>query len=266
MIPIVRIYATAQQARDAARALGESGFAEDAVFVLTAESPAESAAEPASGAPTAPRDKPDAAAALLAGYAFGSYPRVFTAEHARSCAEALAKGRSIVGVQAKFGEGAAAIAALDQFDPVDTHRVAPEPERKRLDWDDGAPLSSALGLPVLLRNSPDPASDFLGIPALSKGHSFMSEWFRPLTKSTFSLSSLFGMRLLSKNAAPLSSLIGMKPLSPKQDVGNRSFGLPLLSRNPAPLSSMFGLPTLSRPRKKGPWKRSFGLPLLTDDD
>ena len=35
MIPIVRIFATSKQARDAARALADNGFGADAIHVLT---------------------------------------------------------------------------------------------------------------------------------------------------------------------------------------------------------------------------------------
>ena len=252
MIPIVRIFATPQQARDAARALAENGFSDDAIYLLT------SAEE---GAP----DAADArSAALVAGYALGGYPRVFTAEHVKESAKALAEGRSLVGVRTGFGQGQAAMDILDGFDPVDTHLVMPESESAKLDWDDAAPLSSALGIPTISRNAPAPLSEFLGLPPLSKGLSFLSRWFPPLSRPTFSLSSMFGMPLLSKNPAPLSSVTGMKTLSGEKGYGTHSFGLPLLSRNPAPLSSMIGMKTLTR-RRPGERKRSFGLPLLIDD-
>jgi hypothetical protein len=242
MIPIVRIYATQQQARDAARALAENGFPDDAVHLLTSTAEGEPAAADAS------------AAALVAGYALGSYPRVFTSEHVKASARALAEGRSLVGVRAGFGQGQTAMNILDGFDPVDTHLVMPESESAKLDWDEAAPLSSALGIPTISPNSPAPLSDFLGLPPLSSGLSFLSRWFRPLSRPDFSLSSMFGMPLLS-----------MKTLSGDKGYGTHSFGLPLLSRNPAPLSSMLGLKTLSR-RRPGERKRSFGLPLLTNDD
>ena len=252
MIPIVRIFATPKQAHDAARALADNGFADDAIHVLT---PAGAVDADAATGPSA---------ALVAGYALGSYPRVFTAEHVSACARALAEGRSLVGVRTGFGQSQAAMDILEEFGPVDTDQVMPKSETGKLDWDEAAPLSSALGIPTISRNAPSPVSDFLGLPTLSKRLSFLSRRFRPLTRPTFALSSMFGMPLLSNNPAPLSSRFGMKTLSSGKGYGTHTFGLPLLSRNPAPLSSMLGLKTLSS-RRPSDRKRSFGVRLLTDD-
>ncbi|XWN31804.1 MAG: hypothetical protein ROR55_01415 [Devosia sp.] len=107
-------------------------------------------------------------------------------------------------------------------------------------------------------SDPAPFSDALGLPVLSSSKATNS-----LTDSSWSLSSSLGMGLLSKNPAPLSSAISWRTLSKPKGKGEwrRSFGFPLLSRKAAPLSSMFGMGTLSRPSSKK--TSSFGFPLLS---
>ena len=169
--------------------------------------------------------------------------------HARTCIASLEQGRSIVAVRAIFGRGQLAERTLDGCGPVDTDL-----------------------LPAYVARNPSPLSDLLGIPTLTRGGD------QPrggrLLSSYFTLSSVFGIGLLSRNPAPLSSLFGMKLLSAPKKPWTRSLGFGLLSRNPAPLSSMLGLKLLtSRKRARSmvsvlskdpaPLSSMLGIPVLT---
>jgi hypothetical protein len=203
--PIVRMYEAEQQARGAVQKLKDEGFPEDQIFLVTPQSGGSAEA---------------IAAAIMAGFVLRSHAKVY--------AEGIQRGRSLVVVRASFGHSQDAIDILNSFGPVDTGlRLPREPS---IAWDEAAPISSALRIPVLIRNSPAPISRMFGMPPLSKGR---TGW----------LAAIFG-ELTSPNFA-FSSVVGM----------------PLLSRNPAPLSSLFGLKTVTA--SSGPWKTSFGLPLLT---
>ncbi len=224
--PIVRMYETEQQARGAFDRLLAEGFPADTVFLVT----------PGSGGAGASLDA--IAAAIMAGYVLRSHARVY--------ASGIARGRSMVIVRAGFGFSQAAIDIMAAFNPVDTGLCLPE--EPSIAWDEGAPLSSALRLPVLWRKQPNPMSRFLGLPPLSRGRSVLSPMFGELANPRFALSALFGLGLLSRNPAPLSSLLGLPTRSGKSGPWTTSFGLPLLSRKAAPLSSLFGLPVLTRMR------------------
>ncbi len=149
------------------------------------------------------------------------------------CARALERGLHVVAVKAQFGRGQRALHALHAHNPVESASI-PIYERGF-----AAPLSDTLGLPVLTRRSRSRAS---------------------LADSSFSLSGIFGLRLLSRTGA---LWFGMKALSSSQRAKRRSFGLPLLSSNPAPLSRLLRWKTLSA--SKGQWTTSFGLPLLSNN-
>lgn len=228
----VRMYGSEKNARDAATRLKEAGFAEESIVLVT----------PASG-----KTGDDVANAVKAGNLLG---------HAASFyAERVRDGRSLVVVRAPFGRGQAAKEILDACSPVDTD-LAP-PAAPEAEWGRGAPFSRAAGMRVLLRDSPAPMSQALGIPTLSRGLSFLYSFFGELTKHDYSLSGGLGMRLLSDNPAPLSSMFGMSTISTPRGEWTHSCGLPLLSGkapfsslsdNPAPLSSALGLPLLTGKR------------------
>lgn len=168
-------------------------------------------------------------AAVSAAIRDGTLPE----RYIQICTRNLKAGRSLVAVRARYGMAAYAVEIMERGDTVDTDVL-----RRYLFRD------------------PTPLSDMLRIPALAK--------FTPVTgllRSDWTLSSFFGLGLLSRKAAPLSSMFGLPTLSKPKREWKSSFGLPLLSRNPAPLSSLFGMATLSKP--KGEWKSSFGLPLLS---
>lgn len=186
---ITRMFANAATAAKAAEELREEGF--DDLFVVN---------------PPGTADVP--LSAIAAQIALG---RVYLPE-ARIYAKGVAAGHALVTVHAPFGSGRLAEVILDSHDPVDPGLPKAEPEKI---WDDAAPLSSAIMLPLLI-DDPDPMSKVLGIPTVTSGNC--------------SASGLIGMPLLSDG-----------------ELGDKGrLGIPFLMNNPAPLSSALGLPLLSK--------------------
>ena len=156
-------------------------------------------------------------------------------EQTRICIRSLKEGHALVSTQAGFGRGKAALTVMERADTIGSEKLS------RYMRDDPAPFSELLGLPVL--SNVEPSTELLS-----------SDW---------SLSSVFGLRLLTKNPAPFRSFLGLPVLSKPKRNWNRSFGLPLLSQKAAPFSSLFGIPTLTRTDKD--WRTSFGVPLLMNN-
>ena len=209
MTPNVRFYSTEKGAKDVYALLEEEGF--DVLSLLL---------------PSETSGKEEAAVELAIQY--GTMPE----RQVKICTRSLKEGRSLVGVRAPFGRALDALELMETDDCVDSDLL------KRYQFNDPAPFSAMMGLPVL--------SKFVS----SSG----------LVSSNWSLSASFGMPLLSRNPAPLSSMFGMGTLSPAPKNWRSSFGFPLLSKVAAPISAIFMMPVLSR--SKGAWKSSFGLPIL----
>ncbi|MDJ0868356.1 MAG: hypothetical protein QNK03_19780 [Myxococcota bacterium] len=226
MFPIVRMYPSEQQARDAAQALEEAGFSGVAILTSAAGGEAE--------------------AIVRATIEAGQLP----ASHASVCTGGLQQGRSIVSVSAPFGAGQRATVLLEEHGPVETEAMPAHTSRNP------SPFSDMLGLPVLADYSP--MTDLSIIPytfgepsVASRNPAPLSSLLglKTLTASKTSKRSSFGIPLLSQNPTPLSSLLRLKPLSSFRSDKKTSFGLSLLSRNPTPISSLFGLRVLSRKKK-----------------
>lgn len=240
--PIVRVYESEQQARDAANRLKEEGFPPDEVYLVT----------PVSGEEVDPAAT--VSSALLAGRVLG--------KQTQRCAQFVEGGRSVVAVRPPFGYSQLAMNILADHGPIETE---PRPsQRSSMAWDEGAPFSSAFQLRTIQRNQPAPFSSLLGLGTLSRGgRSFFATLFGELTDPHF---ALFGRPTLSPEPAPLSSLFGLKILSVSREPWRSSLGLPLLLRNPAPLSSSIGLLTLTgRPLRQhpSPFSAVLGLPTLS---
>lgn len=219
--PIVRMYETNKQARDAVGKLRKEGFSSDDIFLMTPASKGYAdTVEPLS-------------IAIKAGFVPGRL--------ASACAAGLQEGRSLVSIAAPFGYGLLATKILDGCDPVATgfesrpgYSVA---------WDEGAPLSSALLLPTVWRNMPAPFSTLFSFKALRRGRTFASPKCKELASPDY---ALFGKPRLSDNPAPLSSIFNLKTISVSRGAPwTRSFGLPMLSQNAAPFSSALGLELLT---------------------
>jgi hypothetical protein len=210
---IIRLYENVAQGAKVAQQLREEGF--DHVFEFKGASGKSAAAI---------AERRGLVASLMAAQIWKS--------HAENYAERLGRGGSLVMVHAPFGSARLAIEIMESHGPFDVglnERTA-EPDYV---WDDAAPLSSALRLPVLTKVEL-PAETLSGVPSLTKGSAFLSSWLGiPLLKQGAAhKTSSMGFALLSRSATPLSSL----------------FGLRTLSHNPTPLSSLFGLKVLSRRR------------------
>lgn len=234
--PIVRMYMSANQAQSAVAALHAAQFATGRVHLVTAPEVTENCS------------LDDITASVMAGYVLRSRAKVY--------AERIAEGRSLVVVHAPFGSAGLAIRTLEAFGPTESGWEPPAASSRA--WDEAAPLSSALAMPVRL-NRPTPLSDMLYLPALRKSrpgflgdlypHTLsMSDVFGLpiLNAAAAPLSGLLGLKLLKKGAAPLSTMLGLKLIKQGAAPFSKALGLKLLSRNPAPLSSLFGLPTLCR--------------------
>ncbi len=191
---ITRMYPSAAKATAAADELREEGFAD--VFVVT---------------PPTANDVP--VSAIAAQIAQG---RVLLAD-ARIYAKGVSEGGSLVTVHAPFGTGVLATNILESKGPIASGMPEPAPAQI---WDEAAPLSSALYMPVTL-DDPTPMSKVMGVAAL--------------TSSDCSLSGLLGLPLLKSS-----------------NMGDRGrLGISYLMDNPAPLSSLLGLPLLKEPKRKG---------------
>lgn len=151
--------------------------------------------------------------------------------------ERVREGGALVIVDPPFGIGARVVEVLDRTRPNDSGASqamevrAPDPAYDGPGQDDAAPLSRALGLP-LLSNNPAPLSAYLKLPTLLRrqnpkpaplGLPLLSDKAAPL-------SSAMGLPVLSRDAAPFSSLLGMK----------------VLIDDPAPLSSLLKMPVLTK--------------------
>lgn len=239
---IVRVYETEQQAKGVVKKLKDAGFADDAIVQLAPEP----ATEGEEGAPK--KSRPVGAGQLADFYA-----------------EQLQQGRSLVGVRAAFGEGRRATNILESGKPLAIELPqAPEAAKVRAapiagadDFSDATPLSRALNLAVLRRNSSAPLSDYMNWPVTSKKrhyltteladpHKAFSASFMPLLSSIAApFSSKVGMRVLSDNATPLSNKANMDVLKDDPTPLSSKFNLRVLSDNPTPLSSMLGMKVLS---------------------
>jgi hypothetical protein len=233
------MYETEKQARDAVGKLRAEGFPKNTVLrVSPAAESTEETVEPLS-------------IAIQAGFLRPSDARIYTA--------LLEQGRYMVSVRAPFGEARSATEIMDGFDPVDAG--IPKPQKRSIAWEVGAPLSSALLLPILSRHGPDAFSMSFGFPTLTSGP---TPRYGSLASSDY---ALFGQPSLSRNPAPLSSLFNMPTLSGKSGPSwTSSLGFPMLSQSPAPLSSLLGMHLLRgtpRHSEPAPFSASIGMPPLS---
>jgi hypothetical protein len=208
---VARIFATADQARDAATALEAAGYGADVIHVMTASSPPPAAAVEGDEA-EAPKKK-SASKAPTAEDIMAAVGETGNMELPRAMllAKALKDGKSVVIVGDLVGYFAAAEEIMSKC---------------------GAEPGEALRTPK--PDNPSPFSDFIGMPCLENRLSFFSgenplkdsNWLAfPLElKNDF---TLFKGELMN-DPAPLSAKIGFKPLS-EEKPWKTSFGFKLLS-------------------------------------
>lgn len=179
---ISRLYGSHDKALRAAAELRRDRIWEGHVYV----------AGPADG-----RTEEVIAAEVMKGYVLRAHARMYAAE--------ISRGGSLVTVHAPFGYGVTAAHVLDKYDPIESAVAgAVQPTRS---WDEAAPLSSAIGLPALIKN-PTPMSRAWDVRPLIPGRSsvFGNLGLPELVDSRESLSDMLRLPLLSKNPAPFSAL------------------------------------------------------------
>jgi hypothetical protein len=180
-------------------------------------------------------------------------------DQARVYAEQVQQGHSLVAVRAGFGYGQLATQILGREGPLDTGLEARPPSD--IAWDEGAPLSCGLKLPVLLRDKPSPISNLIGLSPLGSGLTFGGPKYKELSDANYTFSSKLGLPLISRNQLSKTKLTGKSGAS-----WTSSWGLPMLSRNPAPLSSMLGLEVSTGPlppHEPAPFSARIGFPTLS---
>ncbi len=193
--PIVRMYASPEKARSVVSALIADGFAEELITLVTERS------TPPANAPASAKSDDPILSSILAGYVLKAHAKIY--------ASAIRRGQALVIVRPEFSSGARAEYLMDAGGPVDTG-VSTDHERLPL-WDDAAPLSSALHLPVLATGAAP-------------------------------LSAFFVLPTITRRGGTLCSALGISELA---DSDTYLFGAPKLSDSPAPLSSMLRIPLLS---------------------
>jgi hypothetical protein len=213
MTTITRLYAAEDKAVAAATAL-KSEFGKDAVNLVTRSSGKNAAA---------------IAAAIVKGGVKSAAAATF--------AEKVAKGNSLVTVEADWGFGSKATAILNKHDPIDGADESSE-EATAISSNDAAPFSALLGWPVLqkfkstvkLSDDPTPYSKFARWqPVLQKFNSNVK-----LIDDPTPLSARLGWLPLLQNSK------GFSTLSPDQK------GKAYLIKNPAPFSEFLNLSVLSK--------------------
>jgi len=193
--PIVRLYATAQQATAAIQELQQWSFNDDAIDLIGPEH-----------APVAGAAEDPTLAAVMAAYVVKADARVY--------AEGVKRGGYLVVIRAPFGTCGIAERILDRHGPIPSGVVAPRDPAA--EWDEAAPLSSAIKFPTLL-DSNSGFSSFLSMPAVSRGARTTGSWLGlpEVSGASSFLSSAIGLGLLSRRASPLSDLFHIPLLAGK---------------------------------------------------
>lgn len=257
MYTIARLYASAAQAKAAAKAFVAAGYREsDVVCLLSAEPVSKEpvSKEPLAAEPAAPADAPEGAepppsapvtppvpppvdveAAVAVGKMLG--------EQADFYLSRLTRGRALLVATPPFMQSRLAEQVLDAHDPLpDSHRPPAEPFVPISEQ--ATPFSHWLGLP-LLSQSDTPLSDFCGFGFKEEGLSHLSRKVAPLA-SNF---TLFSGKLGIGNKASRDTIFPMSTKSDRLEGQNASFGVDLKSASATPFSSRFGFPLLSKRKR-----------------
>jgi len=256
LIPIGQAYASETDALEATEALKAGGFEEEDISVIT-PSMIESANPWMLDKGT--RDGVDSTEMLAQVIMSVHEASGIPASHAMVYADNIQQGKSLAIITAPFGSALQATDILNTGKEID---IGEMPELDYHSWQQPAPLSALLNIPVLSSRRSWMSRTFgeLTEPGYRPTEKLMggllSDNATPLSSAAglnvlkdnpTPLSSAMGMKALKENPTPLSDKIGFKPLS--EDTPGRktsSFGFPLLSNDPTPLSSLLGLKVLSR--------------------
>ena len=236
---ITRLYANGADAEAAVKNLKENRFGDKEIFVV--------------GPPTSGKANVDNLAATIAQ---GAVPKADAAIYAKG----VAKGGTLVTVQAPFGSGAKASGLLDSNKPIpsgvtpavttggfslgDLWKSSARPNGSAvgsLDWNDAAPLSSWFGWPTLLDDA-TPFSSYWKLNVLKDTNDFVSnKWGWSLLKDS---STPLPDRLLSESPTPLSDKFGWRVLKDDPTPASDKFGWRVLKDDPTPLSNKMNWPVL----------------------
>jgi hypothetical protein len=175
--------------------------------------------------------------------------------NAERYATAIRAGATLLIVDAPLGSGASVAEILEAPRPSDTGN--PKVVYEGGSWDEAAPMSSAMQMPVL-SDSAAPLSAALGLPVLSKEQG-PNDWS-------------LGAPTLLANQRGRSTSLGFATLSRDQRGPSVSFGLATLSKNQRGPASFFGLPTLLKNQRgkagllnnPAPLSAILGIPLLIE--
>jgi len=238
---ITRIYEAYGDALSAVSELKKNRFGDSAVHLIS----------------MAPNDAGEAGLSLEDRIIAAGVP----AADASSFGKAIQQGYSLVTVRAVMGVGQKATAILNAHNPM-------QDAVERKDYyvstiDEGTPLSSFLGLPVLLRN-PTPFATFWNMPSLVRSSSPLSNWFsmptlwrQPSTETTF-----FGIPKLIRSKQTFSSWYNLPLLIKSGRPFTAFFRMPELTSVAAPFSAFFRVPSLINER--GWDAQAQGVPKLVD--
>ncbi|MFK7889645.1 MAG: hypothetical protein AB8B63_02425 [Granulosicoccus sp.] len=255
LIPVGQAYGSEQDALEAVESLKATNFDEEDISIIT---PAMIESANPSMLGKGEIDGADStemlAQVIMSVHEASDVP----GSHAMVYADAVQQGQTVVLVTAPFGEALTASDTLDTGKQID---IGEMPELEYHSWDQPAPWSALLNIPVLAHRRSWISRTFTELtgpgylPSKGLFGGLLSHNPTPLSSAAgmevlkdnpAPLSSKFGWGLLKENPAPLSDKIGFSPLSQERSANkSSSFGVKLLSKNPTPLSSILGLKVLS---------------------
>jgi hypothetical protein len=228
---ITRLYANGADAEAAVKDLKDQRIGDKDIFVV--------------GPPASGKANVDTLAATIAQ---GAIPK----SDAEIYAKGVAKGGTLVSVQAHFGTGAKVSGVLDSHKPIPsgvttgstTGVSSARPNRSgggSVDWNDATPLSNWFGWPTLL-NDPTPLSNYWKLNVLKDSNDFVSsKWGWSLLKDS---STPLPDKLLSQASTPASDKFGWRVLKDDPTPASDKFGWRVLKDDPTPLSDKMNWPVL----------------------
>jgi hypothetical protein len=209
---VTRTYDASKPATAAVNALKKQGFA--GASLIAGLKPAADGAEPA-----------------LDGVIAAIVATGVPAAAAKTLAEAVGKGASLVAVRPAFGTAGQAAEILDSFGPTSaaTYVVTDEKASAKTS---STPLSTAFGWALLSKRQTPLSTD--------------AKWAL-LTDRKTPLSTDANWKLLSDNPTPLSNKFNWPLLSNNKTPCSSWLNQPLLSNDATPLSTKFNWPLLKAP-------------------
>lgn len=193
MQTISRLYKNEENARKAWDELKRRGYADSFLFTPPPQTDETAALAPAG----------NVLADMLKAQILRSEAEIF-AQH-------VSQGASLVTVHAPFTGGKRATNILERHGP-DDYGIE-QPSYITTQWDEAAPLSSALCWPVLAKNKL-PFETISGVPSLIRTKHGSGAAVRPDTPAPFS--DALGLPVLTRDPTPLSSLVQLPVLLPSK--------------------------------------------------